>query len=303
MPGSDPPSRSGSTYRIAVIRRSATTITVLARSRGRCGTHRGGNEDRDFGARAAEPTSSDPSEWWDAVDATRGGPRTCRRVAARRHARRGAAVLGLPARAVLLDPLRLLRLQHLHRRRARSGRAAQLVRRPGDRRGPARPSGARRRGPAGADGLRRRWHADAAARRRPGSAADARRGPSSGWPPDAEVTTEANPDSVDGAVSAASCGRPGFTRVSFGMQSAAPHVLAVLDRTHTPGRAVEVVARGAGGRVRARQPRPDLRHAGGDRADFAGSLQAAVDAGVDHVSAYALIVEDGTRLGGPDPAR
>ena len=82
-PGSDPPSRSGSTYRIAVIRRSATTITVLARSRGRCGTRGGGNEDRDFGARAAEPTSSDPSEWWDAVDATRGGPRTCRRVAAR----------------------------------------------------------------------------------------------------------------------------------------------------------------------------------------------------------------------------
>ena len=58
---------------------------------------------------------------------------------------------------------------------------------------------------------------------------------------DAEVTTEANPDSVS-AQSLQQLRAAGFTRVSFGMQSTAPRVLAVLDRTHTPGRAVEVVA-------------------------------------------------------------
>ena len=82
------------------------------------------------------------------------------------------------------------------------------------------------------------------------------------------------------------------------MQSAAAHVLAILDRTHTPGRrGSQAVARGARGRVRARQPRPDLRHARGDATPTGTrSLDAALDAGVDHVSAYALIVEDGTAL-------
>ncbi|HEY7858160.1 MAG TPA: radical SAM protein, partial [Candidatus Nanopelagicales bacterium] len=58
---------------------------------------------------------------------------------------------------------------------------------------------------------------------------------------DAEVTTEANPDSVT-PEALELLRHSGFTRMSFGMQSTAPHVLAVLDRTHTPGRAVEVVA-------------------------------------------------------------
>ena len=52
---------------------------------------------------------------------------------------------------------------------------------------------------------------------------------------DAEVTTEANPESVDPAYLAA-LRAGGFNRVSFGMQSAKQHVLRVLDRTHTPGR-------------------------------------------------------------------
>ncbi len=301
MPGSDPPSRSGSTYRIAVIRRSATTITVLARSRGRCGTRGGGNEDRDFGARAAEPTSSDPSEWWDAVDATRGGPRTCRRVAARRHARRGTTVLGLPARAVLLDPLRLLRLQHLHRGRARSGREPQLVRRPGDRRGPARPSGARRRGPAGADRLRRGWHADAAAQHRPGSAADrcpgrvragrGRRGHHRG-----------EPGLGDGAVSAAAAGRglhPGVVRDA---EHGAPCARGAGPHPH-PGTRGRGGGAGAVGRVRARQPRPDLRHAGGDRARLRrlaagrGRLRRRPRVGIRAHRG------GGHPAGGPDPAR
>ena len=55
-----------------------------------------------------------------------------------------------------------------------------------------------------------------------------------GLAPDAEVTTEANPESVD-AESLAALREAGFTRVSFGMQSVRPHVLAVLDRVHTPG--------------------------------------------------------------------
>jgi oxygen-independent coproporphyrinogen-3 oxidase len=113
----------------------------------------------------------------------------------------------------------------------------------------------------------------------------------------AEVTTEANPESVDPA-SLARLRAAGFTRISLGMQSTAPHVLAVLDRRHTPGRAVAAVAeaRAAG----FDHVSLDLIYGTpGERAeDFAGSLAAAVDAGVDHVSAYALIVEDGTALAG-----
>ncbi|HMO10105.1 MAG TPA: radical SAM protein, partial [Actinotalea sp.] len=68
-----------------------------------------------------------------------------------------------------------------------------------------------------------------------------------GLAPDAEVTTEANPDSVD-AASLAALAAAGFTRVSFGMQSAVGHVLATLDRTHDPARIGQVVrwARDAG---------------------------------------------------------
>ena len=88
----------------------------------------------------------------------------------------------------------------------------------------------------------------------------------------------------------------GFTRISFGMQSAVPHVLAALDRVHTPDRAAACVgwARAAGfGQVSL-----DLIYGtpGESDADWRRSVQAAVAAGPDHVSAYSLIVEDGTRL-------
>jgi putative oxygen-independent coproporphyrinogen III oxidase len=116
-----------------------------------------------------------------------------------------------------------------------------------------------------------------------------------GLAPGAEVTTEANPDSVT-AASLAALRADGFTRVSFGMQSTAQHVLAVLERTHTPGRAVAAVAeaRAAG----FEHVNVDLIYAtpGESESDFAASLAAAVGSGADHVSAYALIVEDGTRL-------
>jgi oxygen-independent coproporphyrinogen-3 oxidase len=112
---------------------------------------------------------------------------------------------------------------------------------------------------------------------------------------DAEVTTEANPESVDLA-SLKALRHKGFTRISLGMQSTAPHVLAVLDRRHTPGRAAQAAAeaRDAG----FEHVNLDLIYGtpGETADDFAASLRAAVDAGVDHVSAYSLIVEDGTRL-------
>jgi putative oxygen-independent coproporphyrinogen III oxidase len=116
-----------------------------------------------------------------------------------------------------------------------------------------------------------------------------------GLEPDAEVTTEANPDSVSPAM-LEELRAGGFTRVSFGVQSLAPHVLATLERTHTPGRALEVIAeaRAAGfDRVSA-----DLIYAtpGETDDDLRDSVRAVLDAGVDHVSAYSLIVEEGTRL-------
>jgi len=113
--------------------------------------------------------------------------------------------------------------------------------------------------------------------------------------PGAEVTSEANPESatrnwLEGARAA------GVNRISFGMQSAQPHVLAELDRVHTPGRVAEAMA--------------DARAAGFDRlsvdliygahgesdADWEDSVRAALALEPEHVSAYALIVEPGTRL-------
>src|SRR3954452_22777409 len=112
---------------------------------------------------------------------------------------------------------------------------------------------------------------------------------------DVEVTTEANPETVT-PVSLSRLREAGFTRGSLGMQSAAEHVLAVLDRRHTPGRAVEAAheARTAG----FEHVNLDLIYGtpGESDADWAASLDAVLAAPVDHVSAYALIVEEGTRL-------
>ena len=116
-----------------------------------------------------------------------------------------------------------------------------------------------------------------------------------GFAPGAEVTTEANPETVDPGY-LAGLREAGFTRMSFGMQSAREHVLSVLDRTHTPGRAQRCVgwAREAG----FAHVNLDLIYGtpGESDEDWQASLDAVVEAGPDHVSAYALIVEDGTRL-------
>ncbi len=116
-----------------------------------------------------------------------------------------------------------------------------------------------------------------------------------GLAPGAEVTTEANPESVDEAV-LGELRAQGITRVSFGMQSAVPGVLAVLDRVHQPGRPARCAAwaRAAG----FEHVSLDLIYGtpGETDADWRRSLDAAIGAGPDHVSAYALTVEAGTRL-------
>jgi oxygen-independent coproporphyrinogen-3 oxidase len=116
-----------------------------------------------------------------------------------------------------------------------------------------------------------------------------------GLAPGAEVTTEANPDSVT-AESLAELREGGFTRISFGMQSAVPSVLAVLDRTHDPERVPQAVAwaRAAG----FEQISLDLIYGtpGESLADWRRSLDAALACAPDHVSAYSLIVEEGTAL-------
>ncbi|WP_329387847.1 radical SAM family heme chaperone HemW [Streptomyces sp. NBC_01716] len=112
---------------------------------------------------------------------------------------------------------------------------------------------------------------------------------------DAEVTTEANPESV-GPEYLAELRAGGFNRISFGMQSAKRHVLQVLDRTHTPGRPEACVAEAhAAGFDHVNL---DLIYGtpGETDDDWRDSLAAAVGAGPDHVSAYALIVEEGTGL-------
>ena len=79
---------------------------------------------------------------------------------------------------------------------------------------------------------------------------------------DAEVTTEANPESVSPAQLVA-LRAAGVNRISFGMQSAVPHVLATLDRTHTPGRVVEAVAEARAAGFDNISRRPHLRNTGG----------------------------------------
>ncbi len=111
----------------------------------------------------------------------------------------------------------------------------------------------------------------------------------------AEVTTEANPDSVTPQM-LAELRAGGFTRMSFGMQSSAPKVLQILERTHTPGASVQAArwARDAG----FEHVNLDLIYGtpGESDDDLIGSVEAALSAGIDHLSAYSLIVEDGTAL-------
>lgn len=112
---------------------------------------------------------------------------------------------------------------------------------------------------------------------------------------DCEITLEANPDSVD-ARKLIELREAGFNRVSFGMQSAVPHVLKVLDRTHNPENIERVVnaARNAG----FSSISLDLIYGtpGESKEDLRESVETALSLPIDHLSAYALIVEMGTKL-------
>nr|WP_286118017.1 radical SAM family heme chaperone HemW [Xylanimonas cellulosilytica] len=116
-----------------------------------------------------------------------------------------------------------------------------------------------------------------------------------GIAPGAEVTLEANPDTVtrEGLVQLADAG---FTRVSFGMQSAVPAILKTLDRTHTPER-VPLVVQWA--KEASLSTSVDLIYGtpGESLADWETSLRAALSYETDHISAYALVVEEGTKMG------
>jgi putative oxygen-independent coproporphyrinogen III oxidase len=113
---------------------------------------------------------------------------------------------------------------------------------------------------------------------------------------DAEVTVECNPDSVD-AAKLSTYFRAGVNRLSFGVQSMVPHVLAGLGRTHDPDNVRRAIAwaRAAGfTRISV-----DLIYGtpGESPDDWRRSLDGALALGVDHVSAYALTVEPATALG------
>ncbi len=113
---------------------------------------------------------------------------------------------------------------------------------------------------------------------------------------DAEITTEANPDTVT-KEKLAQLREAGFNRISFGMQSAVPHVLQALDRTHNPENVLKATtwAREVG----FTEVSVDLIYgtAGESLADWELTLDTALSLPITHISAYALIVESGTKLG------
>jgi putative oxygen-independent coproporphyrinogen III oxidase len=113
--------------------------------------------------------------------------------------------------------------------------------------------------------------------------------------PDAEITTEANPESTwpefFEAIRAA-----GYTRVSLGMQSVVPHVLGVLDRVHTPNRSAAAAREAL--ELGFEHVSLDLIYGtpGESDDDLLRSVDTAIETGVDHVSAYALVIEEGTAM-------
>ncbi|HET9872495.1 MAG TPA: radical SAM family heme chaperone HemW [Propionibacteriaceae bacterium] len=113
--------------------------------------------------------------------------------------------------------------------------------------------------------------------------------------PGAEITTESNPESID-ARGLAALVAGGINRISFGMQSAVPQVLATLDRVHSAGRPQQAVAEAKAAGFASTSLDLIYGTPGESMDDWRASLEAALSAEPDHISAYALIVEDGTRL-------
>ena len=112
---------------------------------------------------------------------------------------------------------------------------------------------------------------------------------------DCEITLETNPDTVDKEKLAA-FKASGVNRISFGMQSAVPHVLATLDRTHNPANLPQVTKWAA--EVGFKDISVDLIYGtpGESLEDWQTSIDAALSLPINHISAYALIVEEGTKL-------
>jgi oxygen-independent coproporphyrinogen-3 oxidase len=112
---------------------------------------------------------------------------------------------------------------------------------------------------------------------------------------DCEITLETNPDTVDKQKLAA-FKSAGINRISIGMQSAVPHVLSTLDRTHNPQNLSQVTQWAS--EVGFEDISVDLIYGtpGESLADWQLSIDAALALPINHISAYALIVEDGTKL-------
>jgi oxygen-independent coproporphyrinogen-3 oxidase len=112
---------------------------------------------------------------------------------------------------------------------------------------------------------------------------------------DAEITMECNPDTVT-KENLAAFREVGVNRVSFGMQSAVPHVLATLDRTHNPENLLQVTTWAK--EVGFSEISVDLIYGtpGETLADWQKSIHAALALPITHISAYALIIEEGTKL-------
>ena len=119
--------------------------------------------------------------------------------------------------------------------------------------------------------------------------------------PGAEVTVECNPDSVSQEAFAA-YRAAGVTRVSFGAQSTAPHVLASLGRTHRPGDLAAAVALARAVGFSTFNVDLIFGAVGESVDDWERTLDDVLGLDPPHVSAYALTVEPGTPIAA-DPNR
>jgi oxygen-independent coproporphyrinogen-3 oxidase len=112
---------------------------------------------------------------------------------------------------------------------------------------------------------------------------------------DIEITLESNPDTVD-KDKLEKFYQAGINRISFGMQSAVPHVLATLDRTHNPDNLYQVTKWAS--EVGFKEISVDLIYGtpGESKSDWQKSIDSALSLPITHISAYALIIEEGTKL-------
>lgn len=110
-----------------------------------------------------------------------------------------------------------------------------------------------------------------------------------------EITLECNPDTVT-KDSLENFKKVGINRVSFGMQSAVPHVLATLDRTHKPENLAQATT--WANEVGISEISVDLIYGtpGESITDWQTSIDSALALPITHISAYALIIEEGTKL-------